>query len=304
MASLYQKIVADNTDFIVGPLIKENIEAINALPKLDIPVLALNTVAAKKTPEHLFQFGLPPETEAKAIVTKAWQDGHRKSIIIVPDNVWGTRMQEAFQENWKKIGGHIIDIEKIPANSDLSKRIQKLLAINASKDRVRKMRRLGIKSSFTPRRRQDIDMIFIATNPKLARQIKPLLNFHYASNIPVYASSSIYEGKKAQTRNQDLNGIQFCDMPWILDKSITSRNTYRQMAKLWPSQFEQYSRLYALGVDAYKISLQVNHLLLFPDFGISGMTGMLQLDSNKKIKRKLMWARFKNGIAQVTGNPT
>ena len=125
-------------------------------------------------------------------------------------------------------------------------------------------------------------MVFIATNAALARQVKPLLNFYYASNVAAYASSSIYSGKAQPALDQDLNGIQFCDMPWLLDNSTEARNTYKSVASLWAQDFDQYARLYALGLDAYKIALQMEQMNLLPELGIPGMTGMDDSGQYKK----------------------
>ena len=40
-------------------------------------------------------------------------------------------------------------------------------------------------------------------------------------------------------------------------------------------------------------------LLYMPEVGISGMTGILKIDQNNIIYRKLMWGTFENGLAIV-----
>ena len=136
----------------------------------------------------------------------------------------------------------------------------------------------------------------------MARQIKPLLNFYYAGNLPVYATSSIYSGFIASRSNQDLNDIVFCDMPWILDKAIKSKKIHKTIVEKWPKKYKQNPRLFALGVDAYKISQQLDQLINFSEIGLSGMTGILKLDDKQQIHRQLMWAKFKNGRAKLLVN--
>ena len=84
----------------------------------------------------------------------------------------------------------------------------------------------------------------------------------------------------------------------MLDSSIASRSIYQSIKNLWKENFAQYSRLYALGIDAYKLSIQMPQLLTMPEVGISGMTGMLKINNNI-ISRKLMWGTFENGLAIV-----
>ena len=293
----YQTAIKDKNNFIIGPLTKGNIEKLATLYKLEIPVLALNTISINNTiNKNLFLFGLPPETEATTIAEKAWHDGYRKALIIAPNNELGDRITKSFTTTWNKLNAKVLACERYNIHADLNLKIRKLLDIEASETRANNLQRLGIKINYVLRRRQDVDMIFMVANPTIARQIKPLLNFYYAGNIPVYANSSIYSGKQSATQDQDLNGIQFCDMPWTLDQAIISKTIYKTITKLWPENIDQYIRLYALGIDAYKIALQLPQLTLFPDLGISGMTGMLTIDNQNKIQHKLMWATFKNGI--------
>jgi len=297
---LYKQAVEDGADFIVGPLIKEEVEALSQTATSRVPILALNAVPGHNQ-DNMFQFSLSPEMEAVAVAEKAWRDGHRNALIIAPKSAWGRRMQTTFQESWLAMGGKVLGVREIQSQSNLNKEIKDLLAIDASEERAGELKKLGLKFTFEPRRRQDPNMIFIATNSALARQVKPLLNFYYAANLPAYAGSSIYSGKPLPSLDQDLNGIQFCDMPWILDNSLNSKTTYRSVAELWPREFEQYSRLFALGLDAYKIALQIDQLSVLPDLGVSGMTGMLTIDSQHKVQRKLMWASFKRGIPYIAG---
>ena len=59
----------------------------------------------------------------------------------------------------------------------------------------------------------------MAANPKEGRELKPLLRFHDAGDIPVYAMGRIFSGKVQQASNQDLNGIVFPVTAWQLQVS-------------------------------------------------------------------------------------
>ncbi|MEQ8937184.1 MAG: penicillin-binding protein activator, partial [Gammaproteobacteria bacterium] len=54
-------------------------------------------------------------------------------------------------------------------------------------------------------------------------------------------------------------------------------------------------RLYALGIDAYRLIPELNRLRVEQDAVLSGETGDLQLATDNIIKRKLRRARFING---------
>jgi outer membrane PBP1 activator LpoA protein len=300
LSGVYEQAIADGAEFIVGPLTKEEVDSISTNVRPQVPVLALNSPSRGGTQHNILQFGLSPEMEAQAVAQKAWADGHRNAMVIIPKSAWGKRMLSAFQNSWQELGGRVFAVEEIDSQTNLTKGIKRLLDIDSSEARAQKLKQLGIKFTYDQRRRQDVDMVFIATNAALARQVKPLLNYYFANNLPAYASSSIFTGKLQPNLDRDLNGIQFCDMPWILDQSLIAKNTQKTVAELWPQDFDQYSRLYALGLDAYKISQQIERLTMMPDLGVSGVTGMLTLDQ-QAINRKLIWASFKKGVPQING---
>ena len=79
-------------------------------------------------------------------------------------------------------------------------------------------------------------------------------------------------------------------MPWVFNHQMGSRN--------WPEQFNSYNRLYALGMDSYSLSRQLNQLLLFPALGVSDQSGVLYLNPNQHIARILVFGQFRQGLAQ------
>ena len=56
---------------------------------------------------------------------------------------------------------------------------------------------LGRNLEFEMRRRQDAEFIFVVASPSMGRQIKPFINYYYAYDLPVIATSRIYSGKRA-----------------------------------------------------------------------------------------------------------
>jgi outer membrane PBP1 activator LpoA protein len=304
IVEIYKQALAEGAEFIVGPLMKQEIDALSTISELYVPVLALNE-SNDRQHKNLFQFGLSPEDEAIAVANKAWLDGRRLALVIYPQSEWGNRVRKAFETRWHSIGGRLIDTLGIDADAEgntLNANIKTILHVGDSEKRAQQLKKLGIKFNFQAKRRRDIDMVFIATNADAARQVKPLLNYHFANDLPAYATSSIFPGKSQNARDQDLNGIVFCDMPWILDKTVMSKASYKSVSNLWPQEFEKYMRLYALGMDAHKIALQLNNVKRSATLGISGMTGMLKINSNNnKIYRELMWAEFKHGEPALQG---
>jgi outer membrane PBP1 activator LpoA protein len=300
VADAYNAAVSEGAEFIVGPLIKEDVEALNKQVRPSIPVLALNS-SEDGARDNVFQFGLSPEMEARAVADRAWREGNRNALLIAPKSAWGQRVQNAFTKRWNELGGIILGTQQIAAQANINKEVQQLLAIDASESRVRYLKSLGLKFNYVAHRRQDPDMIFIATNAALARQVKPLLNFYYAAKVPTYACSSVFNGRVNPSIDQDLNGIKFCDMPWLLDYSVRATKAYQAVASNY-QRGEQTARLYALGLDAYRVAANIDRLTRLPDAGVTGMTGKLSLDEDQNVQRKLIWASFRKGIPYPDGD--
>lgn len=300
---LYQLALASGAEMIVGPLTKENVKKISR-NSLQVPVLALNVSSDAgffSSKNNLFEFGLLPEDEAISAANRANFDGHHNAAIVVPNNDWGKRTADSFTRQWRNLGGNIVVTTFFNANN-LDSEIRTLLGIDKSNTRVSKLKQLGVALNYTPRRRQDIDFVFVAANPNMARQIKPLLNFYYAKDLPVYAISSVYSGIVSRRVDQDLNNVIFCDMPWVLDRSIKRKKVYQAIQSKWPKELRTNPRLFALGVDAYKLTQQLGQLQSLSEIGVSGMSGILKLDNNNVVTRKLMWAKFRDGEPTFVAN--
>ena len=134
--------------------------------------------------------------------------------------------------------------------------------------------------------------------PRQARTLRPLLQFFYASELPVYATSHAYSGNPSPVADQDLEGLLFADMPWVLLDNTPQQILRGTLAGQSPASFAQYKRLYALGVDAYHLLAQLDRLRGSPEEHFEGDTGSLTLDAANRIHRHLVWARFVNGAPQ------
>ncbi len=274
----YQKALADHATIIVGPLTKPDVQAIAKL-SLDIPVLALNTIAEDNSfPRKLYQFGLMPEDEVVAVAEKALRQGHRRTLILAPQNEWGQRLSDTFKQFWTSRNAQVIDIRLFKSPQELESKIKSLLQVKGTS------------------RRTDADMIFIAANHELARQIKPILNFYYAEKLPVYGTSAIYSGNPMPNKDQDLNGVHFCDMPWILPQTNIMQETHSTLQKQWPNSVNQSPRFFALGMDAYLLATQLENAQGLSSRRNSGFTGELELNNYQRIQRGLVCARFEEGV--------
>ncbi len=290
---VYHLAVDEGADFVVGPLSKEDVHRLSLMPSFKTPVLALNHhPEVRANVKDFVQYTLAPEAEAQQIADKAWQKGYRSAALIVPDNAWGKRIASAFSDQWKHHGGRVVRTVHTNAQHDQSAPVRRLLGIDESQQRANQIKSLLTeKVDFQPRRRKDFDVIVMAAPPDQARQLKPLFDFYYAEDVPVYATSSVYTGHPNAKRDRDMNGVVFCDMPWLLDAQHGSN--LRKLLTQTENQSDQYNRLFAMGADAYQISTSFNSLQ--SGGNVIGATGQLSLNNNN-IQRQLSWAKIVDGI--------
>ena len=249
--------------------------------------------------EYLFQFGLSPESSARMVAEKARLDGHYYAAVMTPDSSWGKRMKNAFSAHWEKLGGVVADTVAYKSKEhDFSESIKSMLNINLSESRKKEVSRtIGRKVEFTPRRRQDIDMLFMAAFPRQAKQIPLQVIYHHGETIPIYSTAHIVANYHNARQNIDMDGVNFSDMPFLLgdaQDTASQQNTY---------QSTLYQRLFAMGVDSYQLAPYVNYLYQNPSESFSGDTGQLTINHDGHIIRSLPWATFNQGNIKLL-NPS
>jgi outer membrane PBP1 activator LpoA protein len=302
--AIYQQAVNDGADFIIGPLNKDAVANLARHQDIHGGILALNYgefADDEPLPENFFQMSLSPEQEAIHVAEHAWLDGHTKAAAIYPDTTWGARVYAAFKERWEELGGTIVEYQTYDMKkSDYAVPIKQLLNIDESEDRYRTIRKLARqKIEYEPRRRKDVDFIFMAAFSRQGRLLRPQLRFHRGSDIPVYATSHVFSGSKQPDMDRDMNGVRFSDMPWTLVNHDQNDAMKLQIKTVWPNTSNRYMRLFALGIDAYKIVPELNRMRRNRFTSIQGTTGILYLDISNRIQRRLLWAQFQQGIPKV-----
>ncbi len=303
--SIYQQAVEEGADFVIGPLLKDSIHQLAQSGFLPVPVLALNQIDSTNNASEnellFYQFGLAPEDEARQAAERAFADGHQQLVAMAPDSDWGQRLLIAFAKRFADLGGTLLASERFTTKTqDFGQPIQRLFNLQGSKSRHQALQRLlGQKLNFEPRRRQDAEAVFIAAFPRQARQIKPQLRFHHAGDLPVYATSHVYQPGTDTSVDRDMDGLMFPDMPWSLDQEGPWFEQRSRLQAIWPNRGQRHQRLFALGFDAYQVVpwLGTMHLPGFARF--PGATGMLALDENKQLHRTLEWAKFNRGTPEL-----
>ena len=257
----YRQAVAEGAQFVVGPLIRDEVAALAAQP-LSVPVLALNQPEdASIKAQQLRLFGLPVEAEARQVADIARGHGMQTALIVAADTPLGQRMAKAFAEEWRSLDGSVAAKLLIPANDKLAEFKAEAAAHPA-------------------------DMIFLAADVAQARIARPYLDLA----IPTYGTSHIYDGVPKSVQNQDLVAVHFIDMPWIVDADNPAFAAYRPVENPGGAELQ---RLFALGVDAYRL---VPLLAAGPSAAgklLDGATGSIEMTEQGTLARELPMAQFR-----------
>lgn len=258
----YRRALAAGARVVVGPLTRGTVTAIASSAMVMVPTLALNVPEPQVgTPPGFYSLSLQVEAEARQVAQLAYNDGRRSALTVNGDTPLLKRIHQAFVEEFTRLGGaHVADHLYTPEPGGLT-RIK--LAAEAS----------------------DADMAFIALDLRRARRARA-----YLGTLPLYGTSLVNPGEATPLVGFDLAGVRFLDMPWMLQPDHPAVMVYPRADYRDDIEFD---RLYALGIDAYRIALLL--LTGVPNTALDGVTGRLTLGRDLQFTRTLTAAQFNDG---------
>ena len=335
----YQSAVNDGADFIIGPLGRAGalslLDHLERIPQQGVSTLLLGELAAEQDDiANVWGLSLSPEQDAAAIAEYAVSRGMRSALLLEKNNAWGARLASAFRSEFESRGGRVVDSQRFqPQQEDHSAEIKNLLQINNSDLRHQRLQdQLGTQLEFSVRRRNDVDFIFLAGTARDARRILPLVKFYRAHDLPVLATSSVYNGQFNKLTDEDLKDLQFTDLPWLLHKEIAAQE--REKARIraaeeaaeaaaraqaqgapapvpeapdttleaeesaepeftgLPYSSATLNRLYALGYTAYATIPQLNYLQSDEWYRFETQTMSINMDEYRNLKHSVAWGRY------------
>ncbi len=287
---LYRRAEEMNAQIVIGPLSKDRVTQLEQRPSVPLPTLALNYGESDHNQaKRLFQYGLSAEDEARQAAKRAKQDGRQKMALMVPDNAWGQRVGDAFGQALQQQGGKVTNALRYNPNGSASNAVKQALGVSGERARL-----------------DNIDALFLLAVPEYARQVPPLLDYYYASSLPVYATAHLNEGVNQPRLDKDLDGIMFADIPWQIPDAATGGEEALPFYPSYKALSEEADgsmfRLMAMGVDAYEAGTRLADIAALQDF--QGATGRLYLTADGRIYRDLPWAQFQNGVPGAILSPS
>lgn len=272
----YRRAVDDGADHVVGPLQREAVGLLfhQALP---VRTLALNHPdTGEVPPPGNAEYGLLPDAEGAQAAEHMLGRGILHAAIIVAEADWAERAARAFRAQFEAGGGRIAGEARLADNVvDYQVSITRATA--------------GLGSG------PDAG-VFISMRPRQARLLLPQMKIARI-DVPVFATSHINSGDSNPGLNRDLDGVEFCDAPWLLG-NLPGTVSHDAMTRDFPGLGGIGARLFAFGMDAYALLPYLDWLLAHPDAYLDGTTGQLTADHFGRIHRLMSWARFVNGVAQ------
>ena len=271
-------LVNEGATYAVGPLQKDGVDALYGSANVAVPTLALNEgTFAGKPPANLYQFALSPENDAAQVAAKAKSQGLTRALMLYPADRGGERRAEAFRRQWRTQGGTLVG--EATLGSDAAKAVGDLLA------------------------KGDADFVFLAADAEQAMAVYPELR-GAAGGMPVIATADVYDGNPNAGRDKALTGLYFVDMPWML--GVAAQGEPLKRSELQPGAAYMANplgrRLFAMGIDAYRLPPHLGKLAADPAASLPGQTGTLSLDSLGRIQRDLTLAQFtETGPVVVAG---
>jgi len=247
------RTAAEQNDIVVGPLARPAVAALAASSAVTKPTIALNhPQTSAPLPRQMLVIGLSLEDEARQVAEwAASEQPSGQALVLTGRATWQQRLSGAFSARWSELGRSQSTVELPNADGYVDG--------NALADL-----RARLQS-------QPPQLVYAALDANSLRQVRSALG----TSLPTYGTASVNPGRDPASIPAELVGVRILDLPWTVQADHPSVATYPS----WSSggQGLDLQRLYALGIDAYRIARE---LALRPTgaFELDGATGRLSID--------------------------
>ncbi|MBA8682819.1 penicillin-binding protein activator [Stenotrophomonas tumulicola] len=268
----YDKAVAAGADFIVGPLGRDEVDAVYGRAQLPVPVLALNR-GKDAPPAGSAGFSLAPEDDG--VMAAEYLRGRERSQVLVvhSSDDTGRRTAAAFAERFTQRGGQVLATVAVA---------------DAVGDITARLRAAG-----------PADGVLLAVRAPQARQLAPQLALAGIGGGTRVGTSQLTIGSGKPEEDVALDGIVYPNEAWNV-RGVAGLPSAAAAGQLLPSARGASGRLFAFGFDAWKISAYLDTLA--QQSGLAGATGTLYLDGMGNILRSPAWSTFNGGRPMPIAN--
>ena len=260
LTAQYRKATADGAVAIIGGVTRDGANVM-AKESGRLPSLALNSPTISgpaandsELPERFFYVSLNLDWEARLAARAAANEGFRRAAVVTATTPLAKRLQESFEKEWIRLGGELA--LRLAINTDsldgtrISAALEKAMA----------------------------DVVFMALDMKTARFARPYLPV----GMPVFSTSMTIDPRADAVENLDLESVRFMEMPWFVQPDHPAVMAYSKPPEPMPIDYE---RLYALGIDAWRLAqlvAQFDNPKRFPS--LDGVTGRITLEGHQFVR--------------------
>jgi outer membrane PBP1 activator LpoA protein len=280
----YQQAVQDN-DIVVGPLTRSGAVAIvqeHAVVKPTIALTQLSAVGEAEiaAPSNLLPIGLSIEDEARQVAD--WTAKHGATAFVVSTSTaWQRRAAGAFAMQWRSHGleADLLQLSLTDGYLDANALLQLKKRLQNEKP----------------------SLLFVALDAAQAEQLRNAIG----NEVEIVGTSQLnpltLEGWASAPPLNSMNGARLVDIPWQLQPDHVAVMAYpRQPQTGDQPRNADLERLYALGIDAYRVARNV--AAHETDFRLDGVTGNLNVHFGQgapKFQRVEQPAVYRDGKVQV-----
>lgn len=277
-----QRAIADGNRLILGPLMADNVPAVQAAAaRARVPAIAFSNDASVAG-NDVFVMGHVPEQSVARSVQYARANGSSSFAALLPEGDYGQKAYSALQNSLRDYGGNLIGFERYArGNTSIVGAAQRL------------------------RQRGGYDTVLIADGARLAMQAAGELRSQGAQGTRLLGTE-LWSGESALTRSAVVEGALF---------SAVSDGRFRRFSDSYEARFgAKPFRIATLGYDSVLLTLRIARdwrvgdrfpvARLYDSGGFLGVDGPFRFMRNGVAERALEVRQVKgNSVVAVDAAP-
>ncbi len=268
----YALAVSEGADQVVGPLGRDEVEAVFRQAQPSVPVIALNRPDVAP-PRNSASYALAPEDEGIAAADYLASRSARRVLVLSAGDDSARRSIAAFAARLQAAGGAIVQTIAVVGESPAD--VVPLLQGAAQRE-------------------GGVDAIFLALRGPQARVVAPQLFTSGLSGKVRVATSQLASGSGNAQQDRLLDGIAFPTDAWSAG-GVPGLPNAASTGNALPTARGPAARLFAFGLDAWLLSAYLERLATGADTDLRGASGTLHIDAEGHVQRTPAWSTYSGG---------
>ena len=270
----YGRAVSEGNDFVVGPLARDEVDAVFAGDTPQVPLLALNR-GGRTPPPGSASFSLSPEDEGISLAQYLIERGARRVLIVGGGEDGQRRSASAARTQLERRGVRVAG--SLVAGGDLTEALRQAQADGG------------------------VDALLLAMKGSQARALMPQLAAAGITTATRVATSQITSGTGKGREDLLLDGIVHPTESWGA-RAVAGLPSQASAAARLDTAKGPAARLFAFGFDAWLLTAYLERLALSANADVDGATGRLSLDGFGNVLRQPSWSRYSGGVPVPLGD--